>query len=107
MAVAERAAERLLVDVAHVRQGLADAMQQLGQPPDPGAGADPRLQPAGIVRAQALEAVERHDGAVALDQRREGMAGADDADRPGPLRMIALSSSRFSGVANCCGVAVT
>jgi hypothetical protein len=77
----ERAAERLGIDVAHVRQRLADSMQQLGHRSDFDAGTDGGLQLLRIVRDQPVEIVERQDGALALHQLREGMPGPCDPDR--------------------------
>ena len=54
----ERAAERLGIDVAHVRQRLADAMQQPGHRSDFDARADGGLQLLRVVRDQPVEIVQ-------------------------------------------------
>ncbi len=75
------AAERLLVDVTLIREGLAELPERVAERLEARAGPDRRLRRRVVVLDDAGELVERDERIVGRDQRAERMPGADHADR--------------------------
>ncbi|MNF48855.1 hypothetical protein D3C84_301160 [compost metagenome] len=75
-----RPGQGLVVDVGHVVQRLADALEGRAHERHRRAGGELRLQGAGVVLEQAVEVAERDQGAIGGHQGAEGVGRAHRAD---------------------------
>ena len=91
---AERPAERLLVDVAHVRQALADAVQEPCQRAEPGSGAKARLQLTGSWPTRPAKRSSDRIVPSLLTSGVKEWPAPDMRTGAGALRTRSVSSSR-------------
>ncbi len=79
---ADRAGQRLSIDVAHVLQAEPGGVERLAQAMEARAGPDCRRRRPGIGLDDPRERIEGDERARRLAERRERVAGTGDAHRP-------------------------